>query len=72
MAGTNNTTRRVSATYASLAAPWEFSIASSLIIHVANAMQCLNPESSRINDIFRWWSRSRVRQNLSGTDANAT
>lgn len=49
MAGTNNTTRRVSATYASLAAPWEFPIAGpSLIIHVADAMQRLNRVDPRV------------------------
>jgi len=69
MAGTNNTTHRVSATYASLPAPWEFPIANpSLIIHVADATLCLNCGSSRINDTFRWRSRNRaMRQNLSET-----
>ena len=69
MAGTNNTTHRVSATYASLPASWEFPIANpSLIIHVANATLCLNCGSSHINDIFRWRSRNRaMRQNLSET-----
>lgn len=69
MAGTNNTTHRVSATYASLAAPWELPIANpSLIIHVADATLCLNCGCSRINDTFRWRSRNHaMRQNLSET-----